>query len=170
MVMVTLDEEVLDGLRLTAKELATAQQRTVRDVTRRLRTQVQRSVVQKTGIRPASAKRRILAFPPRGKLWLGANEVPARALRSTKLVREGRNSGRRRVSIMGELVPNAVAVAPDYLPLVGVPGGGLTRLRVDLRESFQQAFREVERTAPELAATEFRKRAEGVVRGRRDAS
>ena len=182
MLNVEVDTSVIEDLRLTERELKVAQQRAIGGSVRKLRTIGRRSVRRRIGLPARSANRRVLAFPRRGKVWLGANRVNPLSLSGSKLGSPWRHRRYRKGSVRwgavyyrGRRLPGAFAQRDRTYSKRGkyiknIPfrrrGRSLEVVTEDIAGEMQAAYNEVRAAAPQVIDREFRANAERVVRGR----
>ena len=162
--MVTLEfpaKEIEEDLRLYGKELEVAQKRAIRDSLRRMQTVGRKEARSLTGLRSASANRRIRAFTPQTRFWVGARPPLVTSFQTAKLKAPPRRLGRvgRAVVLDGRRVEGAFV--PQSGRLAGrafrkQESGKLEAVRLDRSEQMRQAFYFVYSRIPTIYDEQFR--------------
>ena len=147
---ITLDTNVPATLQATPREVAQIQRRVLANSIRNMRSIARRGVRARTGLRARSTNSRVLAFPGRGKLWLGARTVLLTSLQDVRVrpATDGRGRGRRVSRPNSVVIRSGQPVAGVFSPasgrLAGLPfrnvNGKLQAVRVDLSSEFEDAF------------------------------
>ena len=169
-------------LRLTAAEFRRAQGFAIADSLRALRTIARGEARKELDLRSRSVNRRVLSFPRRGRVWLGAGHEPlvtsfqsARLvpIRRARTVRGRRTRGRvdhtrRGVEFRGQRLEGVfVRTAGEYrnVPFRRVLGS-LEAVRAPVNDEMRRAFTRVQKQAPEVIDRIFVQRAERIVQKR----
>ena len=177
---VTVDNNLTENFAGTQKELEQLQMRTISNTTRNLQTTARRAVRQRVGLRSRSANRRVLAFPNRGKLWLGARTVVITSLDSVKTRRATSGRGRRSASARGrrgglQVVREGTVVdrafAPVSGPTAGVPfvtdsDGRLQVIREDITDEMRLVFMDSLKETDNIMDRVFRQQFNSIVQKR----
>lgn len=176
MIDIQLDENVIEDLELTRKELRIASHQTVSRVTRSLRAEAVREIVKATGLKTTTVRRRVKSYPARGKVWIGGNRVLVTSLKETRL-RKRRNDPAGRASVIkgGTKIPKAFAITGKTYSSKGnfiknVPFrpvlNTIETVTEELRPEFRRGFNRIADIAQNKLDTEFRSRAESIIRAR----
>ena len=176
MFSVELKQSIITDLKLAKEELQKASKEAIRVSSNKLRSLGSKEVQSETGLKAASANKRVKVFKSSegSKVWFGARTLTATAtsFKDVKLKAPNRkNKGKGHAIIIdNKPLPNAFVrrTSSRYrnTPFKRTPSGSLEVVRRAISGDVYKAFLKVDAVAPEIIDADFRRAVEGQIRRR----